>query len=43
VETENRSACAAVNKKVCRIAIALSLSVIKESCNRSTSESNHPI
>jgi hypothetical protein len=42
VETENPSARATVNCKVCKIAIALQLSVIKRTCNQSANKSNHP-
>jgi hypothetical protein len=42
VETENPSACATANWKLCKLAIALYLSVIKKTCNHGTNESNHP-
>jgi hypothetical protein len=35
VKTENPSACAAVNWKLCKSAIALYLNVIKRTCNPS--------
>jgi hypothetical protein len=43
VETENPSACETVGWKVCKSAIALYLSVIKRTCNRSANKSNHPL
>jgi hypothetical protein len=43
VETEKLSAGATVNSKFCKSAIALYLSVIKRTCNRSANKSNHPI
>jgi hypothetical protein len=42
VETENPSACATANCKLCESAIALYLGVIKRGCNRSATKSNHP-
>jgi hypothetical protein len=42
LKTENPSACATVNWKVCKSAIALYLSVIKRTCNRSSNKSNQP-
>jgi hypothetical protein len=45
METENPSACAAVNWKVCKSGLAvycLYLSVIKRVCNRSANKSSHP-
>jgi hypothetical protein len=42
VKTENPSACATVNCKLCKSAIALYLSVIKSTCNRSADKSDHP-
>jgi hypothetical protein len=42
VKTGNPSACATVNLKVCKLAIALYLNVIKGTCNRGASKSNHP-
>jgi hypothetical protein len=44
VKTGNSSACAAVNWKACKSAIALyclKLSVIKKDCNQSADKSNH--
>jgi hypothetical protein len=42
VKTGNSSACATVNWKVCKSAIALYLSVIKGTCNQGANKSNHP-
>jgi hypothetical protein len=45
VKTGNPSACAAVNWKVCKLAIALYrlyLSVTKRGCNQGVNKSNHP-
>jgi hypothetical protein len=42
VEAENPSACATVNWKVNKSAIALYLSVIKRTCKRSGDKSNYP-
>jgi hypothetical protein len=42
MKTDNPSACARVNCKVCKSAIELCLSVIKRTCNRSANKSNHP-
>jgi hypothetical protein len=45
VKTENSSACAAVNWKLCKSAIAfycLYLSVIKNGCKQGANKSNHP-
>jgi hypothetical protein len=42
VETENSSACATANCKLCKSAIALCLGVIKRDCNQSANKSNHP-
>jgi hypothetical protein len=42
VRTENPRACATVNWKVCRSAIAMYLSVIKRTCNQGANEFNHP-
>jgi hypothetical protein len=41
VKTENPSACATLNWKVCKSAIALYLSVIKRTCNQGANKSNH--
>jgi hypothetical protein len=40
VKTENPSACATVNWKVCKSAIALYLSVIKKTYNQGANKSN---
>jgi hypothetical protein len=42
VKTENPSACATVDWKLCKSAIALYLSVIKRTRNQSSNKSNHP-
>jgi hypothetical protein len=42
VKTENPSACATVNLKVCKSAIALYLNVIKRDCKQSANKPNHP-
>jgi hypothetical protein len=42
VKTEDPSACATVNWKVCKSAIALYLSVIEGTCNQGVNKSNHP-
>jgi hypothetical protein len=42
VETENPSACAAVDWKLCKSAAALYLSVIKRTCNTGANKSNYP-
>jgi hypothetical protein len=42
VKTDNLSACATVNWKVCKSAIVLYLSVIKRTCNQGVNKSNHP-
>jgi hypothetical protein len=42
VETENPSAYATVNWKVCKSVTALYLGVIKRTCNRGANKSNHP-
>jgi hypothetical protein len=42
VKTDNPSACAMVNWKLCKSAIALYLSAIKRPCNQSANKSNHP-
>jgi hypothetical protein len=42
VKTENPSACATVNRKVCKSTIALYLSVIKRTCNQGANKSNYP-
>jgi hypothetical protein len=42
VKTENPSACAMVNWKVCKLAIALHLRVFKRTCNQDANKSNHP-
>jgi hypothetical protein len=42
VETENPSACGAVNWKVCKSGIVLYLSVIERTCNQCANKSNHP-
>jgi hypothetical protein len=42
VKTENPSAFATVNWKMCKSAIALYLNMIKRTCNRSANKSNHP-
>jgi hypothetical protein len=41
VNTENPSAFATVNCKVCKAAIALCLSVINRTCNQGANKSNH--
>jgi hypothetical protein len=41
VETENPSAPATVNGKLCKSAIVLYLSVIKRTCNQGANKSNH--
>jgi hypothetical protein len=41
VKTDNPSACATVNWKLCKSAIALYLSVIKRTCNQGAKKSNH--
>jgi hypothetical protein len=38
----NPSACAKVNCKLCKSAIALYLNVIKGTCNQGANKSNHP-
>jgi hypothetical protein len=42
VKTANPSACATVNWKVCKSAIALYLSVIKRTYNQGANKSKHP-
>jgi hypothetical protein len=42
VKTGNPSACAAVNSKVCKSAIALYLRMIKRTCIQGASKSSHP-
>jgi hypothetical protein len=42
VKTDNPSACATVNWKLCKSAIALYLSVIKRTCNQEANKANHP-
>jgi hypothetical protein len=42
VKTGNPSACATVNRKVCKSAIALYLNVIKRISNEGVNKSNHP-
>jgi hypothetical protein len=42
VKTENPSACATVNWKVCKSATALYLSVTERICNQGANKSNHP-
>jgi hypothetical protein len=42
VKLENPSACATVNCKLCKSAIALYLSVIKRTSNQGANKSNHP-
>jgi hypothetical protein len=42
VKMENPSACAAVNWKVCKSAIALYLIVIGRTCNHGVNKANHP-
>jgi hypothetical protein len=42
VKTDNPSACATVNCKLYKSAIALYLRVIKRTCNRGANKSNHP-
>jgi hypothetical protein len=42
VKTGNPSACATVNWKLCRSAIALYLCVSKRTCNQGANKSNHP-
>jgi hypothetical protein len=41
VKTDNPSACATVNWKLCKSAIALNLSVINRTCNQSATKSNN--
>jgi hypothetical protein len=41
LKTEDPSACATVNWKLCKTAIALYLSVIKRTCNQGANKSNH--
>jgi hypothetical protein len=43
VKTENPSACATANCKLCKSAIALYVIVIKRTCKQSANKSNHPI
>jgi hypothetical protein len=42
VKTENPSASATVNWKMCKSAIALYLSVIKRTCNEGANKFDHP-
>jgi hypothetical protein len=42
VKTDSPSACATVNWKVCKSAIALYLSVIKRTYNQGDNKLNHP-
>jgi hypothetical protein len=42
VVTENPSACATVNCKLCKSATALFLSVIKRTCKPGANKFNHP-
>jgi hypothetical protein len=42
VKTGNPSACATMNWKVCKSAIALYLSVINKTCKQGANKSNHP-
>jgi hypothetical protein len=42
VKAGNPSACAKVNWKVCKSAVALYLSVIKRTGNQGAKKSNHP-
>jgi hypothetical protein len=42
VKTENPSACATVNGKLCKLAVVLCLSVIKGTCNQGANKCNHP-
>jgi hypothetical protein len=42
VKTDNLSACATVNWKLCKSMIALYVSVIKINGNQGANESNHP-
>jgi hypothetical protein len=43
VETGNPSACATLNWKICKSAIALYLSVIQRTCNEGANKSNQSI
>jgi hypothetical protein len=42
VKTENPSACATVNWKLCKSVIELYLSIIKRTCNQGANKCNHP-
>jgi hypothetical protein len=42
MKTDNPSTYATVNWKLCKSAIAMSLSVIKRTCNQGANKSNHP-
>jgi hypothetical protein len=42
VKTDNSSACATMNWKLCKSVIVLYLSVIKRACNQDANKSNHP-
>jgi hypothetical protein len=42
VKTDNPNACATVNWKVCKSAIALYVIVVKRTCNQSANKSNNP-
>jgi hypothetical protein len=42
VKTDKPCECATVNWKVCKSAIALYLTVIKRTCNRTANKSKHP-
>jgi hypothetical protein len=42
MKTGKPSACATVNWKACKSAIALNLGVIKRNCNQGANKSNHP-
>jgi hypothetical protein len=41
LKTENPSACATVNWKLCKSGMALCLSMIKRTCNRGANKFNH--
>jgi hypothetical protein len=42
VNTDNPSACATANWKLCKSAIPLYLSVMKRTCNQGANKSSHP-
>jgi hypothetical protein len=42
VTTDTPNACATVNWKLCKSAIALYLNVIKRTCDKGANKSNHP-